>query len=35
VLDKIAGVPVRQGPGGENSQPVEPPKIDTIQIAEA
>ena len=35
VLDKIAGVPVRPGPGGENSQPVEPPKIDTIQITEA
>ena len=35
VLDKIAGVPVRAGPGGENSQPVDPPKIDTIQISEA
>ena len=35
VLDKIAGAPVRPGPGGENSQPVDPPKIDTIQIAEA
>jgi cyclophilin family peptidyl-prolyl cis-trans isomerase len=34
VLDKIAGVQVRPGPGGENSQPLEPPKIDTIQITE-
>jgi cyclophilin family peptidyl-prolyl cis-trans isomerase len=34
VLDKIAGVPVRQGPGGENSQPVDPPKIESIQIKE-
>jgi cyclophilin family peptidyl-prolyl cis-trans isomerase len=34
VLDKIAGVQVRPGPGGENSQPVDPPKIDTIQISE-
>ncbi len=33
VLDKIAGVPVKPGPGGENSSPVEPPKIDTIEIA--
>ena len=35
VLDKIAGVQVRNSPSGEPSQPVEPPKIDTIQIAEA
>ena len=35
VLDKIAGVQVRAGPGGENSQPLDPPKIDTIQITEA
>jgi cyclophilin family peptidyl-prolyl cis-trans isomerase len=35
VLDKIAGVPVRQGQSGENSQPIDPPKIDTIQITEA
>jgi cyclophilin family peptidyl-prolyl cis-trans isomerase len=34
VLDKIASVPVRPGPGGENSQPVDPPKIDTVQISE-
>jgi cyclophilin family peptidyl-prolyl cis-trans isomerase len=34
VLDKIAGVPVRQSPTGENSQPVDPPKITTIQINE-
>jgi cyclophilin family peptidyl-prolyl cis-trans isomerase len=35
VLDKIAGVQVRNSPSGEPSQPVDPPKIDTIQIAEA
>lgn len=35
VLDKIAGVPVRPGGSGENSSPVDPPKIDTIQIGEA
>ena len=34
VLDKIAGVQVRPGPGGENSQPVDPPKIESIQITE-
>jgi cyclophilin family peptidyl-prolyl cis-trans isomerase len=34
VLDKIAGVPVRQGPSGEASQPTDPPKITTIQINE-
>jgi cyclophilin family peptidyl-prolyl cis-trans isomerase len=34
VLDKIAGVQVRQGPGGENSQPVDPPKIESVQITE-
>jgi cyclophilin family peptidyl-prolyl cis-trans isomerase len=34
VLDKIAGVPVRQGPTGEASQPTDPPKITTIQITE-
>jgi cyclophilin family peptidyl-prolyl cis-trans isomerase len=35
VLDKIAGVPVKPSANGENSAPVEPPKIDTIQISEA
>ena len=35
VLDKIAGVQVRSSPSGEPSQPVDPPKIDTIQITEA
>jgi cyclophilin family peptidyl-prolyl cis-trans isomerase len=35
VLDKIASVPVRAGPSGEPSAPVDPPKIDTIQISEA
>jgi len=34
VLDKIAGVQVRNSPTGEPSQPVEPPKIDTVQITE-
>jgi cyclophilin family peptidyl-prolyl cis-trans isomerase len=33
-LDKIAGVQVRNSPSGEPSQPVEPPKIETIQISE-
>jgi len=35
VLDKIAGAQVRPGPGGENSSPVDPPKIESIQITEA
>ena len=35
VLDKIAGVQVRNSPSGETSQPVDPPKIEAIQIAEA
>jgi peptidyl-prolyl cis-trans isomerase B (cyclophilin B) len=35
VLDKIAGVTVKPSANGENSAPVEPPKIDTIQISEA
>ena len=35
VLDKIAGVPVRPGRSGENSSPVDPPKITTVQIADA
>jgi cyclophilin family peptidyl-prolyl cis-trans isomerase len=35
VLDKIAGVQVRSSPSGEPSQPVDPPKIDSIQISEA
>ena len=34
-LDKIAGVPVKPGGNGENSSPVEPPKIETVQIGEA
>ena len=34
VLDKIAGVPVRQSASGEQSQPVDPPKIESIQITE-
>jgi cyclophilin family peptidyl-prolyl cis-trans isomerase len=35
VLDKIANVPVRPGGGGENSTPVDPPKIESIEITEA
>jgi len=35
VLDKIAGVPVKPGAGGENSSPVDPPKITSITIDEA
>jgi cyclophilin family peptidyl-prolyl cis-trans isomerase len=31
-LDKIAGVQVKQGAGGENSSPVDPPKITSITI---
>jgi peptidylprolyl isomerase len=33
VLDQIAGVPTK--PGGEGSSPVDPPKIESIEIAEA
>jgi cyclophilin family peptidyl-prolyl cis-trans isomerase len=35
VLDKIAGVQVRNSPSGEPSQPVDPPRIEAVQIAEA
>jgi peptidylprolyl isomerase len=35
VLDKIAGVQVRVGPSGEPSSPVDPPTIETVEIAEA
>jgi cyclophilin family peptidyl-prolyl cis-trans isomerase len=35
VLDKIATVPVRPGPGGENSSPVDPQTIESVEIAEA
>jgi cyclophilin family peptidyl-prolyl cis-trans isomerase len=35
VLDKIATVPVRPGAGGESSSPVDPPKIESIEITEA
>ena len=34
VLDKIANVPVRPSPSGENSAPNDPPKIESIQITE-
>ena len=33
-LDKIAGVPVQRGPSGENSKPVEMPRIESISIQE-
>ena len=35
VLEKIATVQVRPGAGGENSSPVDPPKIESIEIAES
>ncbi len=35
VLEQIAGVPVRPGPGGEPSQPLDPPKIESIEITES
>jgi peptidyl-prolyl cis-trans isomerase B (cyclophilin B) len=35
VLDKIAAVEVRPGPGGEPSQPVNPPRIESVTIAES
>lgn len=33
-LDKVAGVQVRPGPSGENSSPVDPPKIESVTITE-
>ena len=33
-LDKIASVPVQRGPSGENSKPVDPPRIESITIEE-
>ena len=33
-LDKVAGVQVRPGPSGENSSPVDPPKIESVTIKE-
>ena len=35
VLEQIASVPVQPGPGGEPSQPVDPPKIESIEIKES
>jgi peptidylprolyl isomerase len=35
VLEKIANVPVQRGRSGEASSPVDPPKIESIEIAEA
>jgi cyclophilin family peptidyl-prolyl cis-trans isomerase len=34
-LEKIATVLVRPGAGGENSSPVDPPKIESIEITES
>lgn len=34
ILDKIATVPVQRGPGGENSKPIDMPRIESITIAE-
>jgi cyclophilin family peptidyl-prolyl cis-trans isomerase len=34
VLDRIAGTPVRAGRSGEQSQPVEPPQIESVSIEE-
>ena len=34
-LEDIASVPVRPGAGGENSSPVDPPKIVSIEITES
>jgi cyclophilin family peptidyl-prolyl cis-trans isomerase len=34
VLDKIASVRVQQGPTGENSKPVDPPRIESVTIEE-
>ena len=34
-LDKIAGVQVRAAPSGEVSLPVDPPRVDSIEIREA
>ena len=33
-LDKIAGVEVQRGQSGENSKPVDPPRIESIAIEE-
>ena len=35
VLDKIANVPVQRSRSGENSSPVDPPKIESVEITEA
>ena len=34
-LDKIAGTPVQRSRSGETSQPVEPPRIESVTIAES
>jgi peptidyl-prolyl cis-trans isomerase B (cyclophilin B) len=34
-LDKIAGTPVQRSRSGEESQPVEPPRIESVTIAES
>ncbi len=33
-LDKVAGVSVRRSPSGENSSPLDPPKIESVTINE-
>jgi len=33
-VDKIAEAPVTQGPSGENSQPLQPVVIETVEIVE-
>ena len=35
VLDKIAGVQVRPGAGGENSSPVDPPRMTDVTVQES
>ena len=35
VLDKIATVPVQRGPSGENSKPIDMPRIESITIQES
>jgi peptidylprolyl isomerase len=35
VVDKIAGAPVRSGAGGERSTPVDPARIEHVEITES
>ena len=34
VVDSLANLPVKQGPSGERSSPVNPPTIESIEILE-